>query len=125
MNRSYPPITVPAFGSPEFTRSSPSEDASSTTSSGPYMSRTSPSSSPSPSLRSDSTARSSSDVTMRDLHDLLNDVRNQIGALLDGQVLTNHMLDDLCGRMAEDCTDLNHRVRNIENMVQQLLDRPR
>ena len=62
---------------------------------------------------------------MRDLHDLLNDIRNQIGALLDGQVLTNHMLDDLCGRMAEDYTDLNHRVRNIENMVQQLLDRPR
>lgn len=121
--------SYPAPGSPESIWSSPSEDDSSTTSSGPYMSRTSvssPPSSPTPSSRSVSTARPPppSDVTMRNLRDLLNDLRNQTGALWDGQVSTNHMLDDLRGRRAEDHTDLNNRVRNIENMLQQLLDQP-
>lgn len=106
------------------TWSSPSEDSSSSTS-GPYMSGTSPSSppmSPTPTSTSLSTVRPSPDTTLRNLRDLLNQLRDQTGALWDGQVSTNHMLDDLRGRRAADHTDLNDRVRNIEGLLQQLLD---
>ena len=81
-----------------------------------------PPGSPTPSTSSLATARPSPPDTLRNLQDLLNQLRDQTGALWDGQVSTNHMLDDLRGRRAEDQADLNDRVRNIEGLLQQLVD---
>jgi hypothetical protein len=101
-----------------------SSDVSSPTS-GPPMSRTSssspfPPSSPTPTSSSISTARPHPPDD--NLMDLLNQLRDRTGALWDGQVSTNHMLDDLRGRRAEDNADLNGRLRNVEGLLQQLLD---
>lgn len=106
--------------------SSPSDESSTT--SGPYMSRTSssptiPPSSPTPTTSSILTARPSPpDNTLSNLRDLLNQLRDQTGALWDGQVSTNHMLDDLRNRRADDNAGLNDRLRNIEGLLQQVLD---
>jgi hypothetical protein len=82
-----------------------------------------PPGSPTPSSSSLATARPPPpDDTLRNLRDLLDQLRDQTGALWDGQVSTNHMLDDLRGRRAEDNADLNDRLRNIEGLLQQVLD---
>lgn len=93
------------------------------------MSRTSTSSpsyppgSPTPSTSSAATARPvAPDDTLRNLRDLLDQLRDQTGALWDGQVSTNHMLDDLRGRRADDSANTNDRLRNIEGLLQQVLD---
>jgi hypothetical protein len=121
-SESYP---VGGRSSPSY--SSPSDESSS--SSGPYMSETSissppyPPGSPTPSSSSLETARPSPpDSTLRNLRDLLDQLRDQTGALWDGQVSTNHMLDDLRGRRAEDSANANDRLRNIEGLLQQVLD---
>lgn len=117
--------------------------SSSPTSAGTYLSETSESSptrpeSSSPTRPPDSsspTPTSSTTTTttarpalpsdpLRHLRDLLDELRNQTGALWDGQVSTNHMLDEMRDRRPEDHTELNQRVRNIEDLLQQMIDRP-
>ncbi len=58
-----------------------------------------------------------------DLHNLLNDLREQTGALWDGQISTNHMLDDLVQRRPPepDMTECNDRLRRIENLLDNIL----
>lgn len=119
-------------GAPSSPPWSSSSDESSTTTSGPYMSRTSssprssptfPPTSPTPTSSSISTARPlPPDNALNNLRDLLEQLRNQTGALWDGQVSTNHMLDDLRGRRADDDTETGNRLRNIEGLLQQVLD---
>lgn len=105
-----------------------SSDISSSTS-GPFPSRSSsstptgPPSSPTPTSSSIETVQPiAPDDTLGHLRDLLNQLRDRTGALWDGQVSTNHMLDDLRGRRAADQADLSGRLENMENLLQQLLD---
>jgi hypothetical protein len=135
-SESYPPAgrSSPSWSSPSDEESPPSSESSeepdesgTSVSSPPY-----PPGSPTPSTSSVATARPSPrspparpsppDTTLRNLRDLLDQLRDQTGALWDGQVSTNHMLDDLRGRRAEDQGDLNDRMRNIEDLLHQMLD---
>lgn len=56
----------------------------------------------------------------------MEDLRDQLAALWDGQISTNHMLDDLRGRETghEIDAELNQRLRNVEELLQQMIDQP-
>lgn len=73
---------------------------------------------------------SSSDITVRqwdglpDLRDILDQLKDQGAALWEGQVSTNHMLDELRDRRPDNAELLN-RFARLEDLVQQALDRSR
>ena len=103
----------------------------STTTSGPYLSTTSSSSLPplpppsiTPSSPS-STATVRPRVMLDNLQDLLDRMRDQLAALWDGQLSTNHMLDELRGRtpVGPDNAEMLARLRAIEDLLQQVLNR--
>lgn len=100
--------------------------ASSTTS-GPYLSHTSSS----PSLPPPSEApSSSSEATVRPppregIRDMLDRLADQIGALWDGQLSTNHMLDEMRARRPPQDDELAHRLNRIEDLLRRLIgERP-
>jgi hypothetical protein len=84
-------------------------------------------STPTPPPRSP-TPSSSSDITVcpgvLDLRDLLDHIKDQGAALWEGQVSTNHMLDELRDRRPDNAELLN-RLARLEDLVQQALDRSR
>lgn len=109
----------------------PSEISSSEPSPGPSLSATSsssptpPPSSPTPSTESSVTVRQREDITIETLRDMLTSLREQTTALWEGQVSTNHMLDELRQTRAGplDTTEFNERLQAIEALLQQLMDR--
>jgi hypothetical protein len=99
---------------------------------GPHWPPSSPSSSPSPPPSSPVPSATSSEGTVRprdleDIRDILNQIRDRGEALSDNQGSTNRMLDDLCGRrpVIPDNTELNDKLQRLEDLIRQLLGRPR
>ncbi|KAF9224785.1 hypothetical protein BS17DRAFT_731403 [Gyrodon lividus] len=120
--------------------SSPSSDvtpsiiSSSESSPGPSLSLTSssssptpPPSSPTPSTESSGTARPVEGVTMTIIRDMLTQLREQTTGLWDGQVSTNHILDELrqSRPVPQDNEEIHERLRHIETLVETLIDRRR
>lgn len=104
----------------DFTYESESSPISSVSSSFPPL----PPSSPTPSS-------STSSITVRqpqvpDLLDLLNAIRDQVGALQDGQTSTSNALDQLLRRPPPpDNSELLNRLQRIEGILQALAVQPR
>ena len=114
-------------------------------SSGEYLSRTSsdatqrvlrdpsvstPSVSPTPSMSSSATVRAAPtgrgidcEVINR-IRDVLDRVKDQTDALWDGQLSTNHVLDELRQRVprAQDNTELIERLQRLEDLINRLAD---
>ena len=113
---------------------------SSTSSSPPSIRRSVASRTPTPSLVSDSstpsrpqspassaTARPVPQFSLSDLRAILDGLRNQMGALADGQDTTNRMLDEVRQRppvIQRDVPDMSDRLARIEDLLQDLLQRP-
>ena len=57
------------------------------------------------------------DTALRDLQDFLDQLRDQTRALWDGQVSTNHMLDDLRVRRADNTVNLNDRLDSVGGLL--------
>jgi hypothetical protein len=64
-------------------------------------------------------------ITIETLRDMLVSLREQTTALWEGQVSTNHMLDELRETRSGplDTTEFNERFRAIEALLRQLIDR--
>ncbi|THH31833.1 hypothetical protein EUX98_g2343 [Antrodiella citrinella] len=60
-------------------------------------------------------------VTLANLRDLLDGLRQQHDGLLDGQRSTHHILGEILNRRAHDDVETRERVRRLEDMVQRLL----
>lgn len=58
-------------------------------------------------------------ISLADLRDMLERLRDQTSALWDGQISTNHMLDELRERRpaVPDNTEVNDRLRRIEGLL--------
>lgn len=55
---------------------------------------------------------------------LLNEIRDQVRALWDGQLSTNHLLDEIRGRRSEqDENPVLDRIQRVEDLLQALLNR--
>lgn len=128
----YPDSPLP-WNSPLITDSEDSSSISSVSSSlddsEPYVESSQSSGRPYP-PPSPSPSSSASTVTIRplptppDLLGPLNAIRDQLNALWDGQASTNHMLDNLRDRPApqpQDNTELNDRLRRVEDLLQSLI----
>ncbi|KAG1819261.1 uncharacterized protein BJ212DRAFT_1345067, partial [Suillus subaureus] len=121
----------PSSSSPSSSSVTPSETSSSEPSPGPSLSATSsssptpPPSSPTPSTASTTTVRQRDSITIETLRDMLISLREQTTALWEGQVSTNHMLDELRETRSGplDTTEFNDRFRAIEVLLRQLIDR--
>ncbi|KAA1474371.1 hypothetical protein DENSPDRAFT_882747 [Dentipellis sp. KUC8613] len=120
----------PSSSSVELPVSTPSSPVTS----GPYLSKTSsftptpPPSSPTPTNSSSETARPRVQVpsNLEDLRNLLNavkEVKEDTSALWDGQLSTNHILDELRQRWprGQDNAELNDRMQRIEDLLQRVL----
>lgn len=70
-----------------------------------------------------STLESAQSRGLGDLRDLLHGIQEQAGALWDGQISTNHMLDDLMQRRIPepDMSECNERLRRIESLLDNIL----
>ncbi|KAF8062278.1 hypothetical protein FPV67DRAFT_1654875 [Lyophyllum atratum] len=82
---------------------------------------------PSPSPSSTSTIRGRPILTPPDLSGPLEAVREQLNALWEGQVSTNHMLDRLVGDRTpqpQDNVELRDRLLRIEDLLQGLSNQP-
>ncbi|KIK36453.1 hypothetical protein CY34DRAFT_41649, partial [Suillus luteus UH-Slu-Lm8-n1] len=81
--------------------------------------------SPTPSTTSVTTVRQRDSITIETLRDMLTSLREQTTALWEGQVSTNHMLDELRETRSGplDTTEFNDRFRAIEVLLRQLIDR--
>ncbi|KAG2347113.1 hypothetical protein BDR05DRAFT_987725 [Suillus weaverae] len=134
VERSYSISREPSWPSSSSSSSSsvtPSEISSSEPSPGPSLSATSsssptpPPSSPTPSTASATTVRQRDSITIETLRDMLTSLREQTTALWEGQVSTNHLLDELRETRsgALDTTEFNDRFRAIEVLLRQLIDR--
>ncbi|KAG1873070.1 hypothetical protein DFJ58DRAFT_409903 [Suillus subalutaceus] len=134
VERSYSISREPSWPSSSSSSSSPvtpSEISSSEPSPGPSLSATSsssptpPPSSPTPSTASTTTVRQRDSITIETLRDMLISLREQTTALWEGQMSTNHMLDELRETRSGplDTTEFNDRFQAIEVLLRQLIDR--
>ncbi|EGO01064.1 hypothetical protein SERLA73DRAFT_151625 [Serpula lacrymans var. lacrymans S7.3] len=103
--------------------------SSSSPSPGPSLSRSSssptqPPPSPTPSSASSSTARPVEGMSLINLRELLEQLREQTTALWDGQVSTNHMLDELRQQRPgpQDNDEIYERLRGIESLLERVID---
>ncbi|KAH7903879.1 hypothetical protein BJ138DRAFT_67873, partial [Hygrophoropsis aurantiaca] len=134
------PPASPSWPSPSSPSSSTSSaeltpsmisSSSSSPSPGPSLSVTSssspthPPSSPTPSTASSSTARPVDGTTITTLRDLLHQLREQTSALWEGQVSTNHMLDELRQQRVgpQDNIELHERLHGIETLLSTIMER--
>ncbi|KAG1853672.1 hypothetical protein F4604DRAFT_1933098 [Suillus subluteus] len=134
VERSYSISREPSWPSSSSSSSSPitlSEISSSEPSPGPSLSATSSSSttpppaSPTPSTASTTTVRQRDSITIETLRDMLISLREQTAALWEGQVSTNHVLDELRETRSGplDTTEFNDRFHAIEVILRQLINR--
>lgn len=126
----------PSTSSPSSPSSSPSSESlpltpisQSPQSSGEYLSRTSVS--PTPSVVSSATVRPTAPGIDRDainrIREVLDAVKDQTDALWDGQLSTNHLLDELRQRVprGQDNAELVERLQRIEDLINRLADAQR
>ncbi|KAF8834342.1 hypothetical protein BDN67DRAFT_985398, partial [Paxillus ammoniavirescens] len=91
----------------------------------PSSSSPPPPSSPTPSMDSSSTACPVEEVMMTIIRDMLMQLHEQMTGLWDGQVSTNHILDELpqAGDAPRDDVEIHELLRHIENLIKTLIQR--
>jgi hypothetical protein len=78
--------------------------------------------SPVPSGVSEATVRPTADgLSLNDLRNLLDAIKNQADGLQHGQLATNNMLDELHHRPVTDHAELQEKLDNIENLLNRVL----
>ncbi|KAJ3992561.1 hypothetical protein F5050DRAFT_904453 [Lentinula boryana] len=107
---------------------------SSSSTSGPYPGSSGPSSSPTPppstvtppSISPGSPATTATTIRPSPPNPLplLNEIRDQVRALWEGQLSTNHLLDEIRGLRGDpQGNEVLERMRRVENLLESLLDR--